>query len=106
MQILLKKIAIAMVAALLFLSLTACNKNPLLSKENINMIHFDYFVDDDARQCSTYYANPAEQTALKSRCDKWSEECYKALINRGDISYKATLENFRDPELWKILKPK
>ena len=108
MQHVLRKSTLASAISILCLSLAACHSNPLLSDDNISKIKADmpdrYFTDNDARPCANYYASGATKAELKTRCDSWSASFYKVLINDGTISYKATLEDFRDPALWKILK--
>jgi len=106
---LLKKVAMTIAASSLCLSLVACHSNPLMSDESIEKIKkgmwWVYGVGD-AGLCSHYYANPSSDAALKARCDVWLNQIYKRFINDGTISYKATLEDFKDPALWQILKQK
>jgi len=105
-----KKMTIAAVLASVGLSLVACHSNPLLSDENLKKLQEEmpdrYFTDELARPCAAYYAEPISKPALQSQCEAWSADLYKVWSNAGVIYYRATLEDLRDPALWKILKQK
>ena len=105
-----QKITIATIAASACLLLAGCHSNPLLSDDNLRKLQREmpdrYFIDDLARPCAAYYADPSLKPALQTQCQAWSVDLYKAWSNAGVIYYKATLADLRDPALWKILKEK
>ncbi len=114
MQNLLKKMVMAVVVLSLFLTLTACHKNPLLSdddtaeKTRAAMQFLLLLSSSDEVLCMNYYAYPNKidpklKTAeFKTKCNKWAEEAYKILVKEEDIvNNKITLGDVKDSEVWR-----
>jgi hypothetical protein len=66
----------------------------------------DPSVSKNATQCPPYLANPGSHPAVKAECDQWAEQYYKKLMNENLLPYNATLDEFKDPELWQAVLPK
>lgn len=100
------------VCTLCFIALlaVACQKNQLMSDESISKLKTAlsdrFFTDEKARPCAVYYSNTSANPALSKECDIWSSGFYKVLQQDGVISLSVTIDQFRDPVLWKTLTEK
>ena len=84
------------------------HKNPLINEDYISYFKGNLFNDDSdypIRQCASYFAS-GKNPELKTKCDKWSEKNYHSALNMGAIPSSTTLDDYRDPELWKLVVPK
>lgn len=83
--------------------------NPLINdnvvsylKKQMNMDSPD---DNPIAQCGSYYAGYLGTEKFKNYCDQWSVKEFEKLHQNLNITYKASIENFRDSALWQIVIP-
>jgi hypothetical protein len=92
------------------LGLTGCGGNPLLKKDTLAEVRNDmdgYFATSiEARKCASYYTKKSTDPDRKELCTKWTEKVFNELKTRHDsIPDNATIEDFRDPQLWLKINP-
>ena len=105
-----KKSILALVLVGATFGLTGCGGNPLLDKETRGELREamsdSYMVDKDAAGCVNYYEKPSSAPDKKEKCDEWSAKKFNQLKTRQDfIPDNATIEDFRDADLWKKINP-
>lgn len=95
--------------------LSSCGKqNPLMAEQYVNTMKHELknlsFLERETNKptinCPPYLANQSRNPSLKDECDKWAEKTYKLIMNKGELPYQTTLEQFKDPALWKAVLPK
>jgi len=101
--------SIGFICLAISLTLVGCNKhqNPLLSKEALDYLHNYYaFNGDDAFiPCQKHYGgllSDVEGIAdLPKKCEALSAKDFTDMQKNKRFPADATLEDFRDPTLWK-----
>lgn len=112
-----KKI-ILILFAIFFLSSCEKKLNPLLERQYIGALKRtvdflqSYPEELDSKKlglsekCPIYLSGFNESYSLKNDCNQWAEDVLKKMLNYKSIPYNTTLEQFKDPELWKAILPK
>jgi hypothetical protein len=110
MKQLLKRGMTSWLCFIIILFLTACgHKNPLLNEQTIARYKANFFIesaDYPIKECADFYADRVgKNNTLQQRCDQWSSQEYQNALAVGNLPYKTTLADFRDPTFWKAVKP-
>src|SRR5690242_10484547 len=96
-----------MLASAVFL--TGCgHKNPLLNEDTISFMKENFMFespDFPIKECADYYSNQVGSSTLKSKCNQWTQSYYRILINSGSIPAMVTVDDLRDVDFWKQVKP-
>lgn len=86
------------------LLLTGClHKNPLLNEDMISFMRSNFMNDSpdfSIKECSLFYANRVNNN-LKNKCDEWTKNYYRLLINSDSIPASSKLDDLRDANFWK-----
>lgn len=101
----------------IMLVISACEKynsnshgNPLINKGIVdylkNQMDINSPEDNPIAQCGSYYAGYLGTENFKNYCDRWSVNEFRTLRQNLNVTYKASIENLRDPSLWQIVIPK
>ncbi|WP_126322293.1 hypothetical protein [Candidatus Rickettsiella viridis] len=91
-----------------FSLLAACgHKNPLLDTNMIQVMDEEFFLRGGSYpidECAYYYSYSKQNYSLKKKCNEWTQEYYRRLIDRHVIPTTTTVEDLRDPTFWKKIK--
>ncbi len=103
--------------AYIILGISGCGKynsnpqgNPLINDKEVvsylkKQMNVNSMEDNPIAQCGSYYAGYLGTNDFKNYCDQWSIKEFERLHQNLNVTYKASIEDFRDPALWKVVIP-